>query len=64
MTTPARTSAKHAFAKPQPSRHRYLQSLFQQRLDWNDLNLDFQLAALPIWAKSGDDANRCFCQGA
>lgn len=59
-----RISAKHAFAKPQANRYPFLQTLFQQSLDWNDLNLDFQLAALKTWNKAGADANRCFCQGA
>lgn len=64
MTTAHRVSAKHAFSKAQPNRIPYLQTLFQQSLDWNDLHLNFQLAALDIWAKAGADANRCFCQGA
>lgn len=62
--TATRCTAKHAFAKPQPNRYPFLQTLFQQTTGWNDLSLDFQFAALDIWKESGADANRCFCQGA
>ena len=41
-----------------------IQSLRMQMLDWNDLSLDFQLAALPHWKEQGDLANRIFCLGA
>lgn len=39
-------------------------SLRQQMLDWNDLSLAFQLAALPYWKEHGDLANRVYCLGA
>ena len=39
-------------------------TLRQQMLDWNDLSLDFQLAAIPLWREQGDLANRIYCLGA
>lgn len=47
-----------------PTRYPFIESLRQQMLDWNDLSLDFQLAALPHWREQGDLANRVYCLGA
>lgn len=41
-----------------------IETLRQQMLDWNDLSLDFQLAAILHWKEQGDLANRVYCLGA
>lgn len=41
-----------------------IDTLRQQMLDWNDLSLDFQVAALPHWREQGYLANRIYCLGA
>lgn len=47
-----------------PNRYPPIHYPLRDTLDWHELSLDFQLAALDVWFEFGRDAVRVFSQGA